>query len=175
MNNITCILWWKQLFWWPDYHTWLVKYQHMFCIFSTCSPQMVCRTTATYFVTWCHQSVLLLLNVSLGRSKCQLYWHWNAPGSNFTIRGSWYINYTHIFIRYNIRGQAWAHLVTFLLKCLYQSRKERADHLTCRGGLWFFFRNSALGYMTKTLIQIFFSFTKIRLFFSAILGIRIFF
>ena len=86
-----------------------------------------------------------------------MYWHWNAPGSNFTIRGSWYINYTHIFIRYNIRGQVWAHLVTFF-KCLYQSRRvrDRPFNLQGEGGLWVFFRNSELGYMTKTLIQIFF-------------------
>ena len=39
----------------------------------------------------------------------------------------------------------------------------------------FFFKNLTLGYMTKTLNQIiFFSFTKIRIFFSATLGIRIF-
>ena len=60
------------------------------------------------------------------------------------------------------------------------------DHLTCRreggGGLWLFvsfrifFQNSTLGYMTKTLNQtIFFSSTKIRIFFSATLGIGIFF
>ena len=40
----------------------------------------------------------------------------------------------------------------------------------------FFFQNSTIGYMTKTLNQIFFFFfTKIRIFFSATLGIRIFF
>ena len=64
-----------------------------------------------------------------------------------------------------------------------------------QGGLWFFFhseicfrttreleylsffpQNLTLGYMTKTLNQIiFFSSTKIRIFFSATLGIRIFF
>ena len=56
------------------------------------------------------------------------------------------------------------------------------------GGLWFFvsfkknfsdstrvFQNLTLGYMTKTLNQIIFSSTKIRIFFSATLGIRIFF
>ena len=37
----------------------------------------------------------------------------------------------------------------------------------------FFFQNLTLGYMTKT--NIFFSSTKIRIFFSATLGIRIFF
>jgi hypothetical protein len=40
----------------------------------------------------------------------------------------------------------------------------------------FFFQNSTLGYMAKTLNQIiFFSSTKIRIFFSVTLGIRIFF
>ena len=46
----------------------------------------------------------------------------------------------------------------------------------CRAKREFFFQNLTLGYMTKTLNQIiFFSSTKIRLFFSATLGIRIFF
>jgi len=41
---------------------------------------------------------------------------------------------------------------------------------------FFFFQNSTLGYMTKTLNQIiFFSSTKIRIFCSATLGIRIFY
>jgi hypothetical protein len=40
----------------------------------------------------------------------------------------------------------------------------------------FFLQNSTLGYMAKTLNQIiFFSSTKIRIFFSVTLGIRIFF
>ena len=39
----------------------------------------------------------------------------------------------------------------------------------------FFFQNLTLGYMTKTRNQIFFPFTKIIIFFSATLGIRIFF
>jgi hypothetical protein len=46
----------------------------------------------------------------------------------------------------------------------------------CRAKREFFFQNSTLGYMTNTLNQIiFFSSTKIRIFFSATLGIRIFF
>jgi hypothetical protein len=46
----------------------------------------------------------------------------------------------------------------------------------CRAKREFFFQNLTLGYMTKTLNQIFFFFsTKIRIFFSATLGIRIFF
>ena len=46
----------------------------------------------------------------------------------------------------------------------------------CRAKREFFFQNSTLDYMTKTLNQIiFFSSTKIRIFFSATLGIRIFF
>ena len=45
----------------------------------------------------------------------------------------------------------------------------------CRAKHKFFFQNKTLGYMTKTLNQIFFSSTKIIIFFSATLGIRIFF
>jgi hypothetical protein len=40
---------------------------------------------------------------------------------------------------------------------------------------YFFSQNLTLGYMTKTPNQIFFSSTKIRIFFSATLGIRIIF
>ena len=66
------------------------------------------------------------------------------------------------------------------------------DHLTWRGmvfcfvqnlffglqkssNIYLFFQNLTLGYMTKTLNQIFFSSTKIKIYFSATLGIRIFF
>ena len=46
----------------------------------------------------------------------------------------------------------------------------------CRAKRELFFQNSTLGYVSKTLNQIiFFSSTKIRIFFSATLGIRIFF
>ena len=46
----------------------------------------------------------------------------------------------------------------------------------CRAKLEFFYQNLTLGYITKTLIRLFFfSSTKIRIFFSATLGIRIFF
>ena len=38
----------------------------------------------------------------------------------------------------------------------------------------FFLQNLTLGYMTKSLKQIFFPSTKIRIFFSVTLGIRIF-
>jgi hypothetical protein len=45
----------------------------------------------------------------------------------------------------------------------------------CRATREIVFQSLTLGYMTKTLNQIFFSSTKIRIFFSATLGIRIFF
>ena len=50
-------------------------------------------------------------------------------------------------------------------------------YLFCRAKCKFFFQNLTLGYiLTKTLNQIiFFSSTKIRIFFSVTLGIRIFF
>ena len=85
---------------------------------------------------------------------------------------------------------------------VHLAKQLGTNHLTWRGGLWFFvsfriffsditrvrifffcrakreffFHNLTLGYMAKSLNQIiFFSFTKIRIFFSATLGIRIFF
>ena len=49
-------------------------------------------------------------------------------------------------------------------------------YFICRAKREFFFQNLILGYMTKTLNQIIFFFsTKIRIFFAATLGIRIFF
>ena len=87
--------------------------------------------------------------------------------------------------------------------CTFDHLFLGTGHLTCRGGLCFFvsfriffsdytrvrififfcrakreifFQNAISGYMTKTLNQIiFFSSTNIRIFFSATLGIRIFF
>jgi hypothetical protein len=77
---------------------------------------------------------------------------------------------------------------------IFQSHPLGTDHLTCRrgwGGYGFFlvqkiffgqhesynifFHNLTLGYMTKTLNQIFFPSIKIRICFSATLGIRILF
>ena len=68
------------------------------------------------------------------------------------------------------------------LALIQDSMSEWGDHLTCRRGSMvfcivqkfffgqheldlFFFQNLTLGYMTKTLNQIFFSSTKIRIFF----------
>ena len=59
-------------------------------------------------------------------------------------------------------------------------RKKIPDNMSynisfsCRTKCEFFFQNLTLGYMTKTLKQIFFPSTKIRIFFSVTLGIRIF-
>jgi hypothetical protein len=56
--------------------------------------------------------------------------------------------------------------------CFKDTRKKK----NCRAKREFFFQNLTLGYMTKTLNQIiFYSSTKIRIFFPATLGIRIFF
>ncbi len=50
------------------------------------------------------------------------------------------------------------------------------EYFFCRAKREFFFHDSTSGYMTKTLNQIiFFPSIKIRIFFSATLGIRIFF
>jgi hypothetical protein len=56
----------------------------------------------------------------------------------------------------------------------FSFRKICSDNTRVRN---FFFQNLTLGYITKTLNQIFFFFssTKIRIFISATLGIRIFF
>jgi hypothetical protein len=62
----------------------------------------------------------------------------------------------------------------FLVMVFCFVQKNFSDNTRVR--ILIFFQNSTLGYMTKTLNQIiFFSSTKIRIFFSATLGIRIFF
>jgi hypothetical protein len=103
-----------------------------------------------------------------------------------------------------IQSYDWFNLMFLTTGISVDNRKLGTDHLTCRGGLWFFvsfriffsdntrvrifiyfcrvcanffFQYSTLGYMTKTLNQIiFFPPPKSEyLFFSATLGIRIFF
>jgi hypothetical protein len=70
-------------------------------------------------------------------------------------------------------GGGWGFL--FRSEFFFRTTQE-LEYLFCRAKREFFFQNLTLGYMTKTLNQIiFFSSTKIRIFFSATLGIRIFF
>ena len=64
----------------------------------------------------------------------------------------------------------------FRSKKIFRTTRELEYLLFCHAKREIFFQNSTLGFMTKTLNQIiFFSSTKIRIFFSAILGIRIFY
>ena len=78
-------------------------------------------------------------------------------------------NYTSDVVRdrpFNLQGGVMFFFVSF--------RNFFSDNTRVR--ILFFPHNLTLGYMTKTLNQIiFFSSTKIRIFFSATLGIRIFF
>jgi hypothetical protein len=60
--------------------------------------------------------------------------------------------------------------------CFVQKYFFRQHLFFCRAEREIFFKNLTLGYMTKTLNQIIFFFsTKIGIFFSATLGIRIIF
>ena len=64
----------------------------------------------------------------------------------------------------------------FVQKFFFGQHKSWNIYFFCRAKCEFFFQNLTLGCMTKILNQIiFFSSTKIRIFFSATLGIRIFF
>ena len=64
----------------------------------------------------------------------------------------------------------------FVQKFFFGQHKSQNIYFCGRAKREFFFQNLTLGYMTKTLNQIiFFSSIKIRIFFSATLGIRIFF
>ena len=69
---------------------------------------------------------------------------------------------------FNLQGGGGVMVYCFVPKFFFPTTRELE--------YFFFPQNSTLGYMTKTLNQIFFfSSTKIRIFFSATLGIRIFF
>ena len=64
----------------------------------------------------------------------------------------------------------------FVQKYFFGQHKSQNIYFFVAQSAQFFFQNLTLGYMTKTLNQIiFFSSPKIRIFFSAALGIRIFF
>ena len=74
---------------------------------------------------------------------------------------------------FNLKGGLWF-LVTF--RNYFSDNTRVRIFCFCRAKREIFFQNLTLGYMTKSLNQIFFfSSTKIRIFFSATLGIRIFF
>ena len=75
---------------------------------------------------------------------------------------------------FNLKGGVM--VICFVQKMFFGQHKRQNIILFCRAKREIFFRNLTLGYMTKTLNHIiFFSSTKIRIFFSATLGIRIFF
>jgi hypothetical protein len=77
---------------------------------------------------------------------------------------------------FNLKGRGGGgYDVVFRSEIFFRSTQE-LEFFFCRAERKFFIQNVTLAYMTKTLNQIiFFSSTKIRIFFSATLGIRIFF
>ena len=76
---------------------------------------------------------------------------------------------------FNLKGGVGGYGFCFVQKFFLDNTRVRI-FIFCRAKREIFFKNLTLGYMTKTLNQIiFFSSTKIRIIFSAILGIRIFF
>ena len=75
---------------------------------------------------------------------------------------------------FNLKGAGYGFL--FRSEFFFRTTRELEYIFFVAQSANFFSHNSTLGYMTKTLNQIIFFFpTKIRIFFSAILGIRIFF
>jgi hypothetical protein len=75
---------------------------------------------------------------------------------------------------FNLKGRVM--VFCFVQNFFFQTTRELEYFFFVVQSANFFFQNSTIGYMTKTLNQIFFFFfTKIRIFFSATLGIRIFF
>ena len=100
-------------------------------------------------------NVLLFQNVTGNHSFCQ---------------------FVGVYIRdwpFNLKWGLWI-FVSF--RIFFPDNTRVRIFLFCRAKREFFFQNLTLGYMTKTLNQIIFFFsTKIRIFFSATLGIRIFF
>ena len=65
--------------------------------------------------------------------------------------------------------------MVFVSFSIFFRTTQELEFFFCRAKREFFFQNLTLGYMAKTLNHIFFFSTKIRLFFSATLGIRMFF
>ena len=76
---------------------------------------------------------------------------------------------------FNLKGVGGVMVFCFVQNFFFGQHKSQNIYLFCRAKREIFFQNSTVDYMTKTLNQIFFSSTKIRIFFSATLGIRIFF
>ena len=81
-----------------------------------------------------------------------------------------------VILRFYIRNQPFNY-VFFLFRNFFSDNTRVGIFIFfCRAKRNFFLQNLTLGYMTNSLNQIiFFSSTKIRIFFSATLGIRIFF
>ena len=77
---------------------------------------------------------------------------------------------------FNLKGGGGGVMFFFVQNFFFGQNERYNINFFCLAKCKFFFQNLTLGYMTKTLNQIiFFSSTKIRIFFSATLGIRIFF
>ena len=79
---------------------------------------------------------------------------------------------------FNLKGGGGGGVMAFCFvqNFFFRTTQELEYFFFCRAKREIFFMNLTLGYMTKSLNQIiFFSSTKIRIFFSATLGIRIFF
>ena len=77
---------------------------------------------------------------------------------------------------FNLKGGGGGYGFLFRSEIFFRTTRELEFFLLRCAKHKFFFQNTTLGYMTKTLNQIiFFSSTKIRIFFSATLEIRIFF
>ena len=74
---------------------------------------------------------------------------------------------------FNLQGGLWF-FISFIISFPDNTRVRIFIAFVAQSAI-FFLQNLTLGYMTKTLNQIFFSSTKIRIFFSATFGIRIFF
>ena len=108
---------------------------------------------------WCWSSTIICLHWWLWAILGHIAWMW-LRDRPFNLKvggggGLWFFVSFRIFFPDNTR-----------VRIFYFWRAKRE----------FFFQNSTLGYMTKTLNHIiFFSSTKTRIFFSATLGIRIFF
>ena len=93
-----------------------------------------------------------------------------------TFFSLWSVDTFVCYIRdrpFNLKGGLWF-FVSF--RNFFSDNTRVRILFLLSGEAQFFFQNLTLGYMTKTLNQIFFlSSTEIRIFFSATLGFRIFF
>ena len=143
------------------------------------SDEFASTSLRHYKLSRAYQPLQIIVNKSLRQCKYPSSWK-NEHVTAIFRKGDSSLpsNYRPIsLIRdrpFNLKGGGYDYL--FRSEKKFRTTQGLEYFFFCRAKREIFFQQITLGYMTKTLNQIiFFSSTKIRIFFSATLGIRIFF